>query len=275
VTNNDIDAPLTNLPVPPILDVVKVPSPLALPGGPGPMTYTYTLHKIGTVPVYDITLVGDTCSPINLISGDTNTDAKLDMDETWVYKCITILTATHTNIVVAMGWANGISATDIANATVVVGAPVVPPLIHVTKVPAPLTLRAAGGMVTYTEKITNPGTVPLSNISLIDDKCSPIKYISGDINIDSKLDPSETWVYTCRTNLTETTTNTAIASGEANGLSVRDFAIATVVVASVTPTLPNTGDTSMGENNPGDIIAFFTVLLSLSLLILIRQKYLI
>lgn len=240
ITNNDIGAPIVP-PVPPLIDVVKVPSPLALPNGPGPVTYTYTLRNVGTVPVTNVTMVGDTCSPIVLVSGDTNSDGIMGLNETWVHTCTTRLTETHTNTVVATGWANGISATDIAHATVVVGLPIVPPLIHVTKVPSQFTLSAPGGMITYTEQITNPGTVALTNVHLTDDKCSPMNYVSGDLNKDAKLDTSETWTYTCRTNLTKTTTNTAIASGEANGMSVRDFAVATVVVAAAVPILPNTG----------------------------------
>lgn len=241
ITNNDIGAPVVVPPVPPLIDVVKVPSPLALPNGPGPVTYTYTLRNVGTVPVTNVTMVGDTCSPIVLVSGDTNSDGIMGLNETWVHTCTTRLTETHTNTVVATGWANGISATDIAHATVVVGLPIVPPLIHVTKVPSQFTLSAPGGMITYTEQITNPGTVALTNVHLTDDKCSPMNYVSGDLNKDAKLDTSETWTYTCRTNLTKTTTNTAIASGEANGMSVRDFAVATVVVAAAVPILPNTG----------------------------------
>jgi uncharacterized repeat protein (TIGR01451 family) len=241
ITNNDIGAPVVVPAVPPLIDVVKVPNPLALPNGPGPVTYTYTVRNVGTVPMTDVTLVGDSCSPITFSSGDLNNDKVLQTNETWIYRCNTTLDATHTNTVVATGWANGISATDIASATVVVGVPLVPPLIHVTKVPSPLTLLAGGGSVTYTEKVTNPGTVPLSNVVLVDDKCSPMKFVSGDTNADAKLDPNETWTYTCKTNLTQTTTNTARASGTANGFTVRDFAIATVVVAAAAPALPRTG----------------------------------
>lgn len=243
VTNNDIGAPVVAPPVPPLIDVVKVPSPLALPGGPGAVTYTYTVRNIGTVPMTNVTLVGDTCSPIILTSGDVNNDSKLDLTETWIHNCTTNLTETHTNTVVATGWANGVSATDIAHATVVVGLPIIPPLIHVTKIPSPLTLPAGGGLVTFTERITNPGTVALSNVRLTDDKCSPMRYVSGDNNNDSKLDPTEVWTYSCQSRLAVTTTNTATAVGEANGLTVRDFAIATVVVAAA-PILPLTGFTS-------------------------------
>lgn len=253
ITNTYVSPPasggagLSPAPVPPLIDLVKVPNPLALPNGPGSVTYTYTLRNIGTVPVTDITMVGDTCSPIKLISGDKNNNAKLEVNEIWTYNCFTTLSKTHTNIVTATGWANGISAVDIASATVVVGLPVIPPLIHVTKIPSPLLLQAIGGTITYTNKVTNPGTVPLSNVRLTDDKCAPVKYISGDTNGDSKLGVSETWTYTCKSNLIQTTTNTVTAKGDANGLTATDFAIATVVVANTAatvtaaPKLPKTG----------------------------------
>lgn len=270
VTNDDKAVPVVP-PVPPLIDVIKVPSPLALPAGPGSVQYTYTLRNVGTVPVTNITMVGDTCSPIILVSGDTNSNANLEVDETWTYRCSTTLAKTHTNTVVATGWANGLSAVDIANATVVVGAPVVPPLIHVTKIPSPLTLSAGGGLVTYTKIVTNPGTVALSNVRVTDDKCSPMNYISGDMNANSRLDTNEAWTYICRTNLTKTTTNTAVASGEANGLTARDFAVATVVV--VPPKLPNTGFAPGGENTSRNIILFIGIfaLVSVSALVLRRR----
>lgn len=267
VTNNDI-GPAKPV-VPPLIDVVKIPSPLALPAGPGPVTYTYTLTNIGTVPVTDVTMVGDTCSPIVRVSGDANGDNKLDVSETWTHTCSTTLSETHTNIVTTTGWANGISAVDIATATVVVGAPIVPPLIHVTKIPNPLALFSAGGMVTYTNKVTNPGTVALNNVYLTDDKCSPLSYVSGDMNGDSKLDTNETWTYNCSTNLTTTTTNTVMARGEANGLVARDFAIATVVVAA--PALPSTGIAPEGSTLLLSVIAA-GILAVLSFSYLARRK---
>ncbi|MFZ2072660.1 MAG: hypothetical protein WAV10_03210, partial [Minisyncoccia bacterium] len=275
ITNNDIHdssggGSSYTPPVPPLIDVVKVPSPLALPAGPGAVTYTYTLRNIGTVPVTDITMVGDTCGPIVLNSGDTNLDSKLDVAETWVYKCSTTLSKTHTNTVTATGWADGISTTDIASATVIVGLSIVPPLIHVTKIPSPLALKSGSGMVTYTEKITNPGTVALSNVLLNDDKCAPMKYISGDTNRNSKLETTETWTYTCSARLTKTTTNTARASGEANGLIARDFAIATVVVSDVIPKLPKTG---FASNVFGNYVVLVGILGFLTSLYFVQKKH--
>ncbi len=129
-----------------------------------------------------------------------------------------------------------------------VGVSIVPPLIHVTKIPNPLLLSAGGGVVTYTNKVTNPGLIPVAHVSLTDDKCDPVKFVSGDTNGDAKLDTTETWTYTCRSNLTKTTTNIITAKGDGNGLTARDFAIATVVVSNaatvataIVPELPKTG----------------------------------
>jgi len=258
--------------VAPIIDIVKIPSPLALPSGPGSVIYTYTVSNIGTVPMYNVTVVDDSCSPMKFISGNTNADSWLDLNEKWTYQCTSTLSATHTNSVVATGWANGRIATDIATATVVVGANVTPPLIHVTKVPSPLALLAGPGIVTYTEKVTNPGVAALSNIVLTDDKCSPLNYISGDLNNDSKLDTTETWTYTCQTNLSTTTTNTARVQGTVNGFIAKDFAIVTVVVS--TPGLPKTGFPPRGENMMWYVIVSAGVLVSLFSFRLIIKKYL-
>lgn len=251
ITNNDV-APagpiatgahivITASTTPPLINVIKVPTPLSLPSGPGSVTYDYTLKNLGVGPLSNITMVDDSCSPLHLDSGDTNGNAVLEPSETWRYSCTTTLTSTHTNTVVATGWENGISATDIANATVVVGKSIVPPLINVVKTPLPLSLPAGGGFVTYKEMLTNPGTVPVSNIKVTDDKCGPVQYISGDVNNNNMLDISETWTYLCTTRLSQTTTNTVVATGDANGFTARDFAIVTVPVGTITPLLPNTG----------------------------------
>jgi len=270
ITNNDIGAPIIIPPVPPLIDVVKIPNPLSLPSGPGSVTYTYTLRNIGKVPVTDISMVGDTCSPIIRISGDTNNDSKLDVNEVWSYSCSTTLSVNHTNTVTTTGWANGLNTTDITSATVVVGTSIQPPIIHITKSPEPLTLLAGGGIVTYTGKVTNPTTTPLNNVRITDDKCSSITYISGDTNNDKKLDSNEVWTYACQVNITNTTTSTTIVSGEANGFTTRDIAITTVVVADATPLLPKTGYPSL-EKTAFGLMALLGIS-ALSIIAIINRK---
>jgi uncharacterized repeat protein (TIGR01451 family) len=231
-------------PVPPLLDVMKTASPTALPNGPGEVTYSYIIKNIGSVPITDVTMTGDTCSPIKLISGDLNNDNILDVNEAWTYHCSMTLAASQTNTVITTGRANGLTTSDIASATVVVGTPSTPPstlppappsarpVIHATMVPSPMTLPDDGGSVIYKEVVTNPGNVPLSGVNITDNICSALKYVSGDANNDSKLDPAETWTYTCQVNLGKTSTSTSIAYGTGDGSTVRDIALATVVVAA-------------------------------------------
>jgi len=285
ITNDDVAQPTTGggggtyyPPVPPLIELVKVPSPLALPAGSGLVTYTYTVRNIGTVSVSDVTLVGDSCSPITLVSDDANGNVRIEANQERVYTCSTNLTKTHTNIVTATAWSNGISTSDTASATVVVGVPIVPPLIHVTITPSKFVLNDGEGMVTYTSKVTNPGSVAISDIRLSNDSCGPVTYISGDVNGDTKLDTSETWIYTCQTNLAKTTVSTVSAEGTANGLLSKDVAFVTVVVSDIaasisstaplattitspapttTPKLPNTGLTARGS-----IVAWSSIIIA-------------
>jgi len=264
ITNDDVESAVSSgsshSSSAPLIDVVKVPSPLALPAGPGRVTYTYTLRNIGKYSLDNIKMVEDTCSPVSFVSGDNDADGELDVNETWIYRCSVMLAETHTNTIVASGTAKGMTATDIASATVIVGASAVPPLIHLTKVASPAAVTS-GGSVTYIETVTNPGTVALSDVRLTDDKCAPVKYISGDENGNSKLDTDEAWTYYCQANIVKTTTNTAVVEGTANGLTAKDLAIATVIVG-VVPKLPNTGINSEGKSSQWSIIISAVVLMS-------------
>ncbi len=272
ITNTSIAAP-----VPPLINILKVPSPLALPLGPGPVTYGYTVTNIGIVAMNNVTIVDNKCAPVNFISGDTNSDSILQTNETWTYRCTIPVNQTTTNIVTATGHANGLTAVDTAEAIVVVGVPLIPPLIHIVKVPDPLTLPASGGNVVYRYTVTNPGIVALSDVGVTDDKCTglPARVVGhpGDLNKNDLLEPNEKWSFTCSSKLTKTTTNTATVKGSANGFTVTDIAQATVVVAA--PKLPNTGIGPNDKNIPWNIIIPTGIMASLFLLYSIRRKQII
>ncbi len=227
----------------PLINITKIPSPLALPSGPGSVTYTYTATNIGKVAMIGVWVTDNKCSPVTFISGDSNNDSKLDIDESWVYRCAKTVSQTETNTATAHGQANGWDGYDTANATVAVGTSLPPPLIHLVKKPNLFVLPAGGGAVTYAYTVTNPGTEPLSNVSVIDDKCTglPGRVVGhpGDLNKNDLLESNEIWSFTCQTNLTQTTTNTGTAQGSANGLTAIDFSPATVVVSA--PGLPSAG----------------------------------
>ncbi len=264
-------------PVPPLISVTKIPTPLSLPAGPGSVTYDYTVLNIGTVAMSNVTVADNKCPIVTFISGDTDNDTWLDTNETWMYRCTTTLALTTTNTVTATGIANGLTAIDTANATVIVGLPIIPPLIHIVKVPNPLTLPSGGGAITYNYTVTNPGTEPLNTVSVVDDKCTglPGRVIGhpGDLNQNNLLESNESWSFTCQTNITQTVTNTATAEGSANGLTAIDFALATVVVAPpVVPLLPNTGTASDDNGTPWNIVILASIFAVSSLFYVIRRK---
>ena len=115
--------------------------------------------------------------------------------------------------------------------------------------PNKFVLPAGGGEVTYSYAVTNPGTEPLHDVSITDNKCTglPGRVVGhpGDLNHNDLLESNETWQFTCVSNLTETTTNIATAKGSANGFTIEDRSHATVVVANaaapIAPKLPKTG----------------------------------
>src|SRR5579859_4295002 len=94
------------------------------------------------------------------------------------------------------------------------------PLLGITSVPDPLALPNGAGYVTYNYAVKSfIKEDPLSNIHVVDDKCSPIKFLNGDDNGNSVLDYNETWRYSCTTRLSEITQSTAIATGNFNGIT--------------------------------------------------------
>lgn len=110
------------------------------------------------------------------------------------------------------------------------------PLIGITSVPDPLALPLGAGSVTYHYAVKNfLQELPLTDVKVVDDKCGPVIFITGDDNNDSKLDYSETWRYICATKIFTTTQSVATATGISNGITANHSAYATVVVGSNNP----------------------------------------
>ena len=236
----------------PLIGITSVPDPSTLPEGGGDVTYNYAVKNfLEKLPLTDIQVVDDKCSPVKFVTGDDNGDRKLDYGETWRYSCTTHLSATTQSIATATGTVNNITASHKAYTTVVVGSDVPAPLVsivNITKVAYPLPLPAGGGDITFTYEVNNPGTVPLENVTVTDDKCGAMSGKLGDTNGNNLLDMNEVWIYTCTMNLKQTTTSTATVKASANGLEATDSSAITIKVE--TPSLLNnlTGSLSVGVN---------------------------
>ncbi len=266
----------------PLIGITSVPDPLALPKGPGQVTYHYAVKNfLSEYSLNDVRVVDDTCSPVTFIGGDDNGNALLEYNETWRYACATKLSTTTQSIATATGSANDLTATHKAYATVVVGSSKVPPLVsivNITKVAYPLSLPREGGSITFTYRVNNPGVVPLSDVTVTDDKCASMSGKLGDTNGNNLLDTDEVWIYTCTMTLTQTTTNTVTVTALANGLRATDSYTITVNVDNATATTPNFPD--VGTNPDAGVIdsksivwAFLAGILATLVLLFAVMKY--
>lgn len=275
----------------PAIRLVKSVDNSLVPNGTT-VTYGYDVTNVGVSPIATddvlarVTL-GDianpftpTCVQPTLVSKTGgNDDDLLDRDpaETWRYECAKAITEPTTNlaIVAAAGGTTLGLQIPVVDFDLAFVQPFTP-AITVEKSAAPTELGAGGGPVTYTYQVRNTGDVPLADVAsrITDDTCSPVAYVSGDEDGDGLLDTptsifedalDETWVFTCTTAVTATTTNTVVVTGsptdqDGNPLcgpdSVGGFPPcdvtapddAVVVVAGVPPTPP--GPTPPGPTPP-------------------------
>lgn len=205
--------------------------PIAGPDVPDvrPAQYLYEVANTGDVPIREVVVSDDTCAPLTLDSGDTNTNTFLDVGEVWTYTCTTTLDRDDANTPPVTGDESGL----VTNTATVTGTPflagdpvqttgqvtdsdtaqvlVIEPSLVLTKTATAdeaavdsagvLTVRADQD-VTYTVTVANTGDVGLELIGPADDKCEPLTYVSGDTNSNGLLDGAdsggqETWTYTC------------------------------------------------------------------------------
>ncbi|MEZ4638656.1 MAG: hypothetical protein R2856_27465 [Caldilineaceae bacterium] len=170
------------------------------------VTYTVSISNTGNVVLVQPNATDPLC-PLIYQNGD-NGNGVLDLGEIWRYTCTRALTADTTNTATASG-VDPLGATVTAQDSAAVD--VINPAIALDKTVNPSTVRA-GGNVTYTLAVSNPGDVPLTGINLVDNTCAPLVFVGGD-NANSVLDPAETWTYRCTAAPTVDVTNTATVTG--------------------------------------------------------------
>ena len=117
-----------------------------------------------------------------------------------------------------------------------------------------------GEQVTFTYDVTNPGSKPLSSVTLSDDRCSPMSARTGDTDGDNVLDLTETWRYTCTRVLPahaspdlDPFVNTATVSGSYAGETVSDVDVHSTDIAHPGIAVDKRGP---GSGHVGETLAF-------------------
>jgi uncharacterized repeat protein (TIGR01451 family) len=203
-------------------DANTTTGPLLLVGSTA--TFTYAVTNTGSVPLASVVLRDDNGTSgttgddftLTLVSGDVNSNGRLDLTETWNYQATRTVTAgQYTNIATVTANPVDTNGTDIAGLSdvsdtdpsnhfgVTTGIQVVK---YTNSQDANTTtgpLLLVGSTATFTYAVTNTGSVPLAAVVLHDDNGTSgttgddftLTLVSGDVNSNGRLDLAETWNY--------------------------------------------------------------------------------
>jgi hypothetical protein len=111
------------------------------------------------------------------------------------------------------------------------------PNIHLHASSNPTRLPAGGGRVLLTYRVSNDGSVPLTDIVLAtgSDECPAPELVEGDLNLNSILELNEIWMFGCETLISGTIADAAQVTGRAGDTMVSDDALFVVPVATTIP----------------------------------------
>jgi uncharacterized repeat protein (TIGR01451 family) len=110
-----------------------------------------------------------------------------------------------------------------------------------------------GGTITYTYIVTNPGDVPLSNVSVTDDRIEYVAYQSGDTNEDGRLGTDETWVFTATYYVTGDDPSPLVNHAAAAGTDTRSRTIVAWATASADILRPDIAISKMADREQAHV----------------------
>ena len=178
------------------------------------ITYTITVANTGVTAITNVVVNDPLTGGIIAApkSGDVANPGVLDIGETWIFEGSYTVTQSDIdkngnslsggqvtangnilNLVTVTGdKPNGSSAGTVTAENSV---PIVPtPSFSLTKVSNVNAVNKAGDLVIYTVTATNTGSVALNSLEIKDPMVN-LKYDSGDLNQDGKLNVGEAWIY--------------------------------------------------------------------------------
>ncbi len=211
----------TSTPINQLIDYTLVKTvDTATLSAPGELTYEIVVTNTGEVTLTGTSLSDTLAQGANglvltsgpTLSGDTDNDAELDVDEVWTYTATFDATQAEIDdggtVVNTAEFSTTEAGTRSDTAETQINAT---PAMTVTKV-TPETNITAPDEITYQITITNDGEVSLTGVNLIDQLTQGATgltlttgpTLSGDLDSDLEIDVDETWVYSATFDATQT-----------------------------------------------------------------------
>jgi hypothetical protein len=101
----------------PGLNLTKNVNPTVVYPGENVM-YTYWVVNSGEEPLLNIKVSDDACNPVIFIDGDSDDDGELDLDEEWLYICLTVLYKDTVNYATAIGETKGANPIQLTSSAI-------------------------------------------------------------------------------------------------------------------------------------------------------------
>jgi uncharacterized repeat protein (TIGR01451 family) len=200
------------------VDLTSISSPVRL-------TYTITIRNTGNVSLTDVVVNDDLAEIAIFISGDTDSDGELDVNEVWIYSAVYDVTQDDIDegeplVNTASVSTDEISSPESDDASTTISSN---PGWSMSKVVAETEYVNTGDVLHYTITVDNTGNVSISNVRITDPGADTgsIRFTGGDTDTDNRIDPSETWTFSATHTVTQddidagSYTNTATANGNA------------------------------------------------------------
>ena len=225
------------------------------------ISYGFTVTNVGNMTLGNVTVNDPLVSGIAYVSGDTNADGLLQVDEAWDYAATYAVTQAD----IDAGTVHNVATADSDESGSDDGAADVPlpqsPALALEKTATPLTYATVGEAITYTYTVTNSGNVTLSGpFTVADDKTT----VTVTQPADGALSPAETTTATATYAITQadldlgSLTNVASATGVFAGAPVTSNTDAVTVTAVQGPALAlEKSVTSSGPyDSVGDLVTY-------------------
>ncbi|MFD1016579.1 hypothetical protein ACFQ13_11660, partial [Winogradskyella rapida] len=200
------------------------------------LTYDFTVTNEGSVDLSDVVLT-DTMlgGELTLVSGDTDGDNELDVDEVWLYSASYTLTQADVDTgsvsnqasITSVNVDDGTEESDLSDDDSVFED-------DFTVIDLPQSAEVAvikiadfndenndgyanvGETITYSFTVTNEGTTSITDVTLTDTMLGgELTLASGDENNDNILDVDEVWLYSANYTITQSDIDAGIVSNQA------------------------------------------------------------